>query len=761
MSSGQITDPEGPIETTQDKNMNNPTQEIGSFTKAPAVTDATTESNMAPRNVDQGRKRPLSLSPQGPKFTGKEGDRVPEPTISPTPAQHSKKRFISTHISDFFNAKSKTGNDPLKGQTLTGYDSPKGQPRTESNMAVPMFSNMADINKVSTSDENPPKDLPTPAINLSKGIVTPSVSPATATPRVNPELSSKTSIAESSPSNSAHETSVEIIDVPSDAKADPIPLKNPIGNPKGDPKGDLTPSVGLTFSSPNLLKNTIKGANPGITSSRPKSPTPNTFSKGTNPNVTSSHPKSPTFNTFYIGIQPPTSNKTKLRKGCLPTPSPKPPSPTLRKGSPPPASSKPALPTKSPKTPQGDLRKLRSRPVAPVNKSGFMVCCSPCCKPDLQPNPNPPNSHAANGNAPKTSYNQGKPGKTPTRGRGRSRKIQNNNNNNLPNPLSSPPPAPSTSPVSVSSNQNNVSSLKHKTLPPSPGNKLPQEIDPLLPQGTDPVVSTPSPSSEEKQPQKMDIYDLLLEIKGKQEKSDVKFETVIENKMKDLKSTLGVEINNAKFDTENNAKLLTDMRDIISSTDLQVLSLCNKTTSLGTKLDKQNQYVNEIDDKMVTLDDKTNVIEGELLKLKSDTDQTNLSLVDMVTNVEHELVSHMETIKSNVEKEISSSNQNQIHVENRLNNFAREVDTQAIEMNNKILELKSDFENLKTISNRATSNSSIPLPAPHKQFSQEPPPIKRLMYTLLHAQIQISYPILPIRKMNPFTCTGIPLALSF
>ena len=213
---------------------------------------------------------------------------------------------------------------------------------------------------------------------------------------------------------------------------------------------------------------------------------------------------------------------------------------------------------------------------------------------------------------------------------------------------------------------------------------------------------------------KKDIYELLLEIKGKQETSDVKFESVIENKMKDLKSSLGVEINNIKFNSENNLKLVSDLNVARISTDEKVSTVAYNLGVVDKQLSQQKQCINVIDDKIVTLEDKSNVLEGEFLKLKCATDKSSNSLTDMIINVEHKLVSHLETIKLNVEKEISSSKQDQIHVENRLNDFTTEIDSQTTEMNNKIQELKSDFQNLKTLSERTMANSAINLP-----FTQE------------------------------------------
>ena len=203
--------------------------------------------------------------------------------------------------------------------------------------------------------------------------------------------------------------------------------------------------------------------------------------------------------------------------------------------------------------------------------------------------------------------------------------------------------------------------------------------------------------------------------------------------MKDLKSSLGIEINNIKRSSETNSKLVSDINASLISTEENVSMLTCKSNVLEGKLTNQNHCIHQIDDKIVTLEDKSNVLEEEFLNLKYTTDQAALSLSDMVTNVEHELVSHLETIKLNVEKEISSSKQNQIHVENRLLDFTKEIDLQTTEMNNKIQELKSDFENLKSLSETSSldspssafshptsSRSNPPFPAPPQEEASDP-----------------------------------------
>ena len=191
--------------------------------------------------------------------------------------------------------------------------------------------------------------------------------------------------------------------------------------------------------------------------------------------------------------------------------------------------------------------------------------------------------------------------------------------------------------------------------------------------------------------------------------------------MKDLKSSLGVEISSIKTISETNSNLVANVSVALVSTNEKVSTLSSKSMVSERQLSQHFQCINEIDDKVVTLEDKSDVLENELQKLKCVTEQTNLSLNDMVSNVEHELVSHLETIKLNVEKEIFDSKQNQIHVENRLSDFTKEIDYQTVEINSKIQELKSDFENLKTLSE---NTNSVLNPSPINQTSNQDSPSK-------------------------------------
>ena len=343
-----------------------------------------------------------------------------------------------------------------------------------------------------------------------------------------------------------------------------------------------------------------------------------------------------------------------------------------------------------PSVPSKGLRSLRSRHLTPTARSAS-ACCSTCCNPReaKQTAPSlsaePPSQLTRSTSLPPSSKSTKiKPDKPASRGRGRPRKTQSTATSVAP-PLTSSKSVPNPLSTMISSSTKNTCSPVSNISPPS----------------------SSAEENQRPQSQQKDIYELLLEIKGKQETSDIKFESVIDNKMQDLKSSLGVEISSIKRSTEVNANLVSDINASLSTAGEKISALSSKSNIIEDKLSWQKQSIHQIDDTVVTLQDQSDVLEGELLKLKCTTDQANLSLSDMVTNVEHDLVSHLETIKLNVEKEMSSSKQNQIHIENKLSDFTKDFDSQTSDLNYKFQELKSDFDYLKTI-NRSISCSSDP-----------------------------------------------------
>ena len=222
-------------------------------------------------------------------------------------------------------------------------------------------------------------------------------------------------------------------------------------------------------------------------------------------------------------------------------------------------------------------------------------------------------------------------------------------------------------------------------------------------------ISTKSPQ------QGTNILDLLLEIKGKQDTTEINFATVMDDKMEDLKSSLCVEMSKIKGKIETNTAMIDDITLAQGDVDCKIEKLESQTQLLENCLSKQNHVNMKNENVIVTLEDRTNDIEDELMKQRRNLDQKNNSLTELVTTVEHDLASHIQTIKLNVEGEISIAKQNQLHIENRLTDFTVEIESQNLEMKNKIQELKIDYENLKTLNERVYNAATAATPPPNDQ----------------------------------------------
>ena len=105
--------------------------------------------------------------------------------------------------------------------------------------------------------------------------------------------------------------------------------------------------------------------------------------------------------------------------------------------------------------------------------------------------------------------------------------------------------------------------------------------------------------------------------------------------MNDLKSSLGVEMNNVTKNAEKSSSLLTEMNDTQNNMQRKFVTLVNKTIVLESEVSKQKVDIDKVDDKIVTLEDKTNTFEDELLEQKHNVEHINRSFSEMVSNVEH------------------------------------------------------------------------------------------------------------------------------
>ena len=111
--------------------------------------------------------------------------------------------------------------------------------------------------------------------------------------------------------------------------------------------------------------------------------------------------------------------------------------------------------------------------------------------------------------------------------------------------------------------------------------------------------------------------------------------------------------------------------------------------------------VNEIEGIMVNVNDRTCDLEVEILRQRKCNQKEIQTVPNQITDMEYELATHIETVKSNMESELEGINRNQKSLENKLSEFTEEMQNQNMEMNNKIQNLREDFHQLKTVDDRA------------------------------------------------------------
>ena len=124
--------------------------------------------------------------------------------------------------------------------------------------------------------------------------------------------------------------------------------------------------------------------------------------------------------------------------------------------------------------------------------------------------------------------------------------------------------------------------------------------------------------------------------------------------------------------------------------------LKNIHASYDSKLDSLTQ-------KMVSLEDQSCDFELDALRQKQEL--ANREMIDHLSHTENDVISHVETIKGNMEKELSGAKHNQILLGNKLADITADIDLQNGNMNTKIQELRNDFEQLKTLSDNFSSPS--------------------------------------------------------
>ena len=100
-------------------------------------------------------------------------------------------------------------------------------------------------------------------------------------------------------------------------------------------------------------------------------------------------------------------------------------------------------------------------------------------------------------------------------------------------------------------------------------------------------------------------------------------------------------------------------------------------------------------------------MELEVIRQKKNQNKTSLSISAQVSEIEHDLAQHIETIKTNMEEEVSVTKQNQKLNENKLANFTEESVYQNSNLNVQIQDLQKEFKQLKSLTEKTNSNSNL------------------------------------------------------
>ena len=164
---------------------------------------------------------------------------------------------------------------------------------------------------------------------------------------------------------------------------------------------------------------------------------------------------------------------------------------------------------------------------------------------------------------------------------------------------------------------------------------------------------------------------------------------------------------NVKTDVELNKNVLADLKNYVTQSDANIEQnktvLSNLKASQNTVQDK----VGNLDVQITELRQLTEGMELEVIRQKKNQNNASLSISAQVSEVEHDLAQHIETIKTNMEEEVSVTKQNQKLIENKLANFTEEIVYQNSNLNVKIQVLQKEFEQLKTLTGKTNSNSDM------------------------------------------------------
>ena len=706
----------------------------------PSVFGATTDIKMAEREGAHGLKRRLSVSPPVLLETTKSHMMV---LGAPKNNQTAKKRVLSFISDEICEIEQETGNDPAnpaKGHDPPGNDTNIGQVRAEYKMAAPMTVNKPDHTNLSQVTVNmlpPLAEAPKPSralkmiINLHDEHIAQSMHDSNI---VYTEKEDTDNIAPRRVSEAAREDRAVVCNDTASLLTKSIPneSKTP-SSPKSDiqvapdlsiTKNVSTPGLSL-FPSPFSPPVTHAKVNPDL-STTDGTPDDNIRAypsclipgDAIDPDTDASTRDIPPISvisscrvtgdvagdipvTSGISINPsyhdarpiPAASITTTKKDVsIPT---VPPNPSCQ-----------AVKIITPAPEEHNSTNPKAQVSPSVSTTDPVVTFSP-----LQPTIGPNMADKVSPINPKKTNSPKSAGVRSTRLR--SRVVSKPNKPHKPASTSCSK-CPACADCDVSTKENIKPNPNPKLNPkPSRGRGRPRKSS---------TITTPTSTSKNTDQLPQDFRSLLLDIKcevstvnEKQETCKNDLCTLMDTKMNDFKNSVGDELTTLKTDVKNSAALLTVLQESQSalSTKIEVFEgLKNdvtKNSNTLTKLELSNSTLNDDIDvcknKMVFLEDKTCDLEIDLVKQKRGVDQVSQTLSQQINDVEYGLAAHIETVKGNVEKELGGAKQSQILLENKLANFTAEIQYQNNELNNKIRDLRGDFEQLKTLSDTPTEPS--------------------------------------------------------
>ena len=664
------------------------------------VTNNMASPEMAGKQTAQGLKRRLSISPS---LDTDCITKTHEELKRDRNVQATKRRVFSFISSDKFELEHRTGNDPVKGHVHTGNTAALEASRSESNMAAPTKVNKPGPNEPLQEYEKShnihPNTLNHPKISQSNGEQR---EPQTIQPSLNDSI-------EISDDSIEIDEIVPKLDDTVKNKMDKLSLKHN-SPPKFASAGKAnTTNTEIPTSMNNIMQITSNStqADEGISKIIPPCPSTQVDEDASKTGPLMTSPSGPPSHTtgdekarndqpdlpsnIDIGPSGPPSLITddeKARNGKPDVPSnidienteARNNVPTMSQTSPLNAS----VSIKPHQKTESLLTRLRAKTDNKTNGTPKTSCkdcmmCTDC------------NKQTENKNKPK-------PKPKPSRGRGRPRKTVT--------------PSMKESPVIPSDEKSPIANE-------IPNAKRGPQIIPNI----------------EQVPQ--DFRSLLMEIKGEVSTVNIKQEACKEDlkmlmnvQMNDFKENLGNEIKNVKEKIETTTAILSDLQESqvllrgkienVKKMEMKVEKNSVSVTELKCTSEMLNTRIQTCDEKMITLRDITCDLEIDMIKQKKGVDQANQALSQQISEVEHSLAAHIETVKNNVEAELGGAKQIQMSLENRLANFTLEIKNQNDDLKNKMENLQGDLEQLKEISDRDTPIPNSPTYTKNVQTKNSP-----------------------------------------